>query len=78
MAVNIHDAKTQFSRLVDKAAAGETIVIARAGHPVAKLTRVDAPPSPQRLGFLAGQGNVPDDFNEWGRDEVARLFEEGA
>lgn len=78
MAVNIHDAKTQFSRLIDQAAAGETIVIARAGHPVAKLTRVDAPSSPQRLGFLAGQGRVPDDFNEWGHDEVARLFEEGA
>ena len=75
--VNIHEAKSHFSRLVDAAAAGETVVIAKAGHPVAKLTRVDAAAQPTRTGFLSGHGNVPDDFNDLGRDVVAALFEGG-
>lgn len=74
MAINIHEAKTQFSRLVDRAEAGEAVVIARSGRPVAKLTRIDAPATPRRLGFLEGQAGVPDDFNEWGGDEIAELF----
>lgn len=73
--MNMHEAKTHFSRLVERAAAGETVVIARAGRPVAKLTGVDAPAVPRRLGFLAGQAAVPDDFNEWPADEVGDLFE---
>ncbi len=73
--VNIHDAKTQFSRLVDAAASGETVLIAKAGRTVAKLTRADAPQHPPRTGFLVGRGRVPDDFNEFGRDAVADLFE---
>ena len=73
--VNIHDAKTHFSRLVDAAASGETVLIAKAGHTVAKLTRADAADHPARTGFLAGHGRIPDDFNEMGRDAVAELFE---
>lgn len=75
MTVNIHEAKTQFSRLIERVAAGETVVIARAGRPIAKLTSVDAPPTQQRLGFLAGQASIPDDFNERARDDIAQLFE---
>ena len=75
--INIHDAKTHFSRLVERAAAGETVVIARAGKPVAKLTRLESPDEAQRLGFLAGQATVPDDFDEWGRDDIRHLFEVG-
>ena len=75
MAVNMHEAKTHFSRLVERALAGETVVIAKAGRPVAKLTGIDAPSAPQRLGFLAGQAAVPDDFNEWSADEVGDLFD---
>lgn len=74
MAVNIHEAKTRFSRLVDQVEAGEDVVIARAGKPVARMTRLDAPAQPQRLGFLVGEGTVPDDFNEWGSEQIAELF----
>ena len=76
--VNIHEAKTRFSRLVDAAAAGETIIIAKAGTPVAKLSRLDAEPAPSRLGFLEGESLVPDDFDTMGADEIAELFGTGA
>lgn len=74
--VNIHDAKTRFSRLVDAVADGETIVIAKAGRPVAKLVRLGAPESPRRLGFLAGQARIPDDFDTLAQDEVRAMFEQ--
>jgi prevent-host-death family protein len=74
--VNIHEAKTSFSRLVDEASAGEVIIIAKAGHPVAKLTRLDAPDSNRsRLGFLEGLGVVPDDFDTMMQDEIIALFD---
>lgn len=74
--VNIHEAKTNFSRLVDAASEGEVIVIAKAGHPVAKLTRLDAPTAaPKRLGFLEGMISVPDDFDTMMQDEIIALFE---
>jgi prevent-host-death family protein len=75
--INIHAAKTQLSRLVDAAAAGEEIVIARAGKPVARLVPFTAPPqSPRRrLGILAGQLNVPADFDAPLSDEELDLFE---
>ncbi|HYZ63551.1 MAG TPA: type II toxin-antitoxin system prevent-host-death family antitoxin [Acetobacteraceae bacterium] len=63
--VNLHAAKTQLSRLVDEAAAGEEIVIARAGKPVAKLVRIEeTPQQPRELGILEGQFTVPDDFDD--------------
>ncbi|HET6301906.1 type II toxin-antitoxin system Phd/YefM family antitoxin [Microbacterium sp.] len=77
MVINIHEAKTHFSRLVDRAAAGETVVVGRAGKPIAKLTRLDSPDRVQRLGFLKGQAQIPDDFDDWGRDEILDLFEVG-
>jgi prevent-host-death family protein len=64
--VNIHAAKTQLSRLVDDAAAGQEIIIARAGKPVARLMPLASPPQrpPRRvLGILAGQLQVPADFD---------------
>lgn len=61
--VNIHAAKTQLSRLVDQAAAGEEIVIARAGKPVARLMPLAASTPKRVLGCLDGQLNVPDDFD---------------
>jgi prevent-host-death family protein len=72
--VNIHEAKTQLSRLIERAVQGETIVIARAGKPLVKLTALSAPDTPQRLGFLAGQIEVPDDFDRMGEREIAALF----
>jgi prevent-host-death family protein len=74
--VNIHEAKTHLSRLVEQAAKGEPFIIAKGGKPVAKVTAVDAPASDrkQRLGFMAGQIKVPDDFDRMGEGEIAALF----
>lgn len=76
--VNIHAAKTQLSRLVDEAAAGQEIVIARAGKPVARLMPLAPPPPrpPQRvLGILAGQLRVPADFDAPLSDDDLASFE---
>ena len=75
--VNIYDAKTQLSRLVDQAASGEDVVIARAGKPVARLTRLTRQPKKRRLGLLDGQFKVPDDFNAPLPDDVQAAFEGG-
>jgi prevent-host-death family protein len=75
--VNIHQAKTHLSRLVDQVAAkGEPFVIAKAGKPLVKVMPLDAPGAGQlgRLGFMAGQIAVPDDFDRMGSAEVERLF----
>lgn len=74
--VNIHEAKTHFSRLVERAANGETVIIAKAGKPMAKIvplesTKVD---TSRRLGFLKGQFKVPDDFDTMMADEIAEMF----
>lgn len=76
--VNIHEAKTQLSRLVDRAARGEAFVIARAGKPLVKVSPIDAPAEPRRLGFLKGEIEVPDDFDRMGEREIAALFGIGA
>lgn len=78
--VNIHEAKTHLSRLVDMAARGEPFIIARLGKPLVKVVPFDAPQAgaPRRLGFLAGRFTVPDDFDRMGSDEIGRLFEGGA
>ena len=76
--VNIHEAKTQLSKLVDQAAKGKPFVIAKAGKPLVKVTALDAPAAPQRLGFLAGEIAVPDDFNTMGEAEIASLFGSGS
>jgi prevent-host-death family protein len=75
--VNIHEAKTQLSKLVDRAARGEAFVIAKAGRPLVKVAALDAPPSPRRLGFLAGEIAVPDDFDRMGEAEILALFGSG-
>lgn len=72
--VNIHEAKTQLSKLVDRAAKGEAFIIAKAGKPLVKVAALDAPQAPRRLGFLAGEIAVPDDFNRMGEAEIAALF----
>ena len=74
MIVNIHEAKTHLSRLVDQAARGASFVIAKAGKPLVKVTAVDAPAEPKRLGFLAGEVEVPDDFDTMGQEEIDALF----
>ncbi|RUV36042.1 type II toxin-antitoxin system prevent-host-death family antitoxin [Mesorhizobium sp. M7A.F.Ca.MR.148.00.0.0] len=74
--VNIHNAKTNLSRLVDRAAKGEPFIIAKAGKPLVKVVPIDQPASSQarRLGFMAGQFSVPDDFDRMGGEEIEQLF----
>jgi prevent-host-death family protein len=78
--INIHEAKTHLSRLVEQAAKGESFVIAKAGKPLVKVMPLDAPATGEirRLGFMAGEIEVPDDFDRMGTDEVERLFGRGA
>ncbi len=76
--VNMREAKTHLSRLVDQAGAGKEIVIAKAGKPLVKVSAVDAPAQPTRLGFLKGEISVPDDFDRMGGREIAALFGIGA
>ncbi len=75
LTVNIHAAKTRLSRLVDAAAAGEEIIIARAGKPIAKLGPLDPAPPRRKLGILAGKLRVPDDFDAPLPPEVLDDFE---
>lgn len=77
---NIHDAKTQLSRLVEQAAKGEPFVIAKAGKPMVKVIALNAPEPSQikRFGFMAGQIQVPNDFDRMGEEDIIKLFEDGA
>lgn len=61
--INIHEAKTNLSRIVDDVAAGAEVVIAKAGKPMARLVPLAAAPRPKKLGLLKGKIHVPDDFN---------------
>lgn len=72
--INIHEAKTHLSRLVDRAAKGESFVIAKAGKPLVKVSAIGAPTKPRRLGFLDGEIEVPEDFDRMGEREIAALF----
>jgi len=73
--VNIYEAKTQLSRLVEEAASGEDVVIARAGRPVARLTQLQKTGRKRRLGLLDGRFKIPDDFNRSLPEEILRAFE---
>ena len=78
--INIHEAKTHLSRLVDQAASGEPFVIAKAGKPLVKVVALNAPEAGQvkRLGFMAGQIAVPDDFDQMGQPDIEQLFGDDA
>ena len=69
--VNVHEAKTQLSRLLEEVEAGERIVIARAGEPVAVLVPYLAAVRRRRLGLFAGQATIHPDFDELPADIVA-------
>lgn len=73
--VNIHEAKTNLSRLLEKVAAGEEIVIAKAGKPMARLVPLAGKPKHRKLGVFKGQLNVPEDFDAPLPDNVLALFE---
>lgn len=74
--VNIHDAKTRLSQLIAQVAKGESFIIAKAGKPVARVSSIDSPQlgEQKRLGFLAGQCTIPEDFDRMGQDEIADMF----
>jgi len=74
--VNISKAKACLSRLFNKAAKGEPFIIAKAGKPLVRVVPLDAsaPRHGGRLGFMAGQIAVPDDFDRVGSADIERLF----
>ena len=74
MQVNIHEAKTHLSRLVERAAAGEEIVIAKAGKPVARLTPLPAVPQRRKFGSMKGKIKILPGFDEMDK-EIEALFE---
>ncbi|MDV2982825.1 UNVERIFIED_CONTAM: type II toxin-antitoxin system prevent-host-death family antitoxin [Methylobacteriaceae bacterium AG10] len=74
--VSLREAEADLSRLVEAASRGEPFVIAENGRPLVRVVPADAePPRTRRLGFLAGQISVPDDFDRMDQDEIIRLFE---
>ena len=73
--VNIHEAKTHFSRLVDEAAKGEEIIVAKAGKPAARLVPMTSVKTKRRFGALKGKIRIGDDFNAPLADDVLATFE---
>ena len=74
--VNIHEAKTHLSRLVEDAAKGDSFIIAKAGKPMVRVVALDTPPiaQRQRVGFARGTIQVPDDFDQMYAEDIAQLF----
>ena len=74
--VNIHEAKTHLSRLIEQASKGESFIIAKAGKPMVRVVPIEpeVPHVPQRLGFMRGKMRIPDDFDTMYADEIARMF----
>lgn len=73
--INIHEAKTHLSRIVDEVAAGAEVIIAKSGKPMARLTPIASMPRPKKLGLLKGKIKVPDDFNAPLDEDVIAQFE---
>lgn len=72
--VNVHEAKTQLSKLIEKATNGEDIIIAKAGKPAVRLVKVEAEPRKSRLGFMRGQFRVPEDIKTPFKEEIEEMF----
>jgi len=72
--INIHEAKTHLSRLVEKAAKGEPFIIAKAGKPMVKVVPLIEEKPKKRLGFMKGQISVPDDFDTMMSAEIEEMF----
>ena len=75
--INIHEAKTHLSRLVEEAAQGKSFIIAKAGKPLVKVSplSVEDQKGNEKLGFMEGEISVPDDFDLLGVPEIMLLFE---
>ena len=74
--INMHDAKTQLSKLVREASSGEPFLIAKAGKPIVKVEKFEEHKKIKRLGFMLGEGKVPDNFNSMGSSEIESMFYE--
>lgn len=73
--VNIHEAKTNLSRLIEKAVNGEPFIIAKFGKPMVTVSAYAPPSDPaKRIGFLKGQIKVPEDFDYMGKEEIQAMF----
>ncbi|HUD12138.1 MAG TPA: type II toxin-antitoxin system prevent-host-death family antitoxin [Terracidiphilus sp.] len=77
--INIHQAKTHLSRLVDEAEQGDSFIIAKAGKPKVLVTRLDAPAAPKqrRIGFMKGMFTLPENFEEIDKEldkEIEKLM----
>ncbi len=74
--VNIHEAKTNLSRLIENAVQGESFVIAKSGKPMVTVSAYAPPPDPsERVGFLKGRLEIPEDFDAMGKEEIQAIFE---
>lgn len=73
--INIHEAKTHLSKIVDEVAAGREVIIAKAGKPVARLVPLADAPRPKKLGLLRGKIEIPDDFNAPLDEDILATFE---
>jgi len=73
--INIYEAKTQLSKLVDQAAAGDDVIIARAGNPVARLTRLEQTKRTIRFGLLKGRVKIGKDFDAPLPEDIQAQFE---
>ncbi|QDH18019.1 type II toxin-antitoxin system Phd/YefM family antitoxin [Swingsia samuiensis] len=75
--VNIHEAKTHLSRLIEAAMKGESFIIAKAGRPMVRVSPVTAPEEHEkrRLGFLVGQIRLPEDFDRMSEEVIISLFD---
>jgi prevent-host-death family protein len=72
--VNIHEAKTQLSKLVARVAAGEVLIVAKGGKPAARLGPLEDAPKTRNLGWLAGQIDAPEDIKTPFKDEIDAMF----
>jgi len=72
--VDIGEAESNLLKLVDLAAKGEPFIIAKDGKLLVKVVSINLSASPRRLGFMAGEIDVPDDFDQMGTDEIGKLF----
>jgi prevent-host-death family protein len=75
LVVNIHEAKTQLSRLLQRALLGEEIVIAKAGRPIARLTPLEQPPAPRTPGSARGRFEMAPDFDDPLPEDLLAEFE---
>jgi prevent-host-death family protein len=75
LTVNIHEAKTHLSRLIEAAVKGEPFIIAKAGKPLVKVQAIEPADGSRRIGFMKGEFTVPDDFDTMFQDDIIAMFE---